>query len=549
MKRVKMGALAALLSGTSLLALAGCGTTTPTTTAAPVKQHTLVVIPGLNGAFADNFNPYSSSALSGTLGLIYQPLFYFNLVGPQVYPLIGKSYQWSNGNKTLTVTLRPDVKWSNGTPVTVNDVVYSFDILKKFPSLDTSGIWTHLNSVTAQGTNQVVFQFNSADVPFGQFVLDDVYIVPEKIWSTYANPATVTNPNPVGTGPYLVDSFTAQAYTYKANPLYWGGEPKVKKLQYLDYSGNESATLALASGKIDWTDLFFPHINRVYVSKDPQYNHYWFSVGGTNMLYPNLKNPILSNLAVREAISDAINRTQLWKVGEYGYEKPATPTALILPPEKSWQDPNLPAKDTQFTYSPSKAIKLLESAGFKRNAQGIFTTPSGTPLSFTIDVPTGWTDWDTDCSLMAQDLKQIGINATVQELSFGAYYSNITTGNYQLAMSWSGAGSTPYYLYQSLLEPKNPGNFEQWSNPVTTAALNQYRTSSNLAVQRQAIYTLEKAVAQNLPAIPLIYGATWFEYSTKYFTGWPTAQNPYAQPAPYNYPAEGIVLTHLTPRS
>ncbi|WP_430626253.1 hypothetical protein [Sulfobacillus thermotolerans] len=106
-----------------------------------------------------------------------------------------------------------------------------------------------------------------------------------------------------------------------------------------------------------------------------------------------------------------------------------------------------------------------------------------------------------------------------------------------------------YYLYQSLLEPKNPGNFEQWSNPVTTAALNQYRTSSNLAVQRQAIYTLEKAVAQNLPAIPLIYGATWFEYSTKYFTGWPTAQNPYAQPAPYNYPAEGIVLTHLTPRS
>jgi peptide/nickel transport system substrate-binding protein len=556
MKRIKFGVLAALVSGTSLLAATGCGTTAQTATAsqktvnaASAKTHPLVVIPGLNGAFADNFNPYSPSALSGTLGLIYQPLFYFNLVGPQVYPLVGKSYKWSNGNRTLTVTLRQGVKWSNGTPVTVKDVVYSFDILKKFPSLDTSGIWTHLQSVSAKGSNQVVFQFHSADVPFGQFVLDDVYIVPKQVWDKYSNPATVTNPNPIGSGPYLLNTFSSQAYTYKANPLYWGGEPKVQQLKYLDYSGNESATLALASGKIDWTDLFFPHIHRVYVNKDPQYNHYWFSVGGTNMLYPNLKNPLLSNLSVRRAISDAINREQLYKVGEYGYEKPATPTALILPPEKSWLDPNLPAKDTHFTYSPSKAVKLLESAGFKRNSQGIFASPSGTPLSFTIEVPAGWTDWDADCSLMAHDLKKIGIDATVQELSYGAYYSNITTGHYDLAMGGSNAGSTPYYLYQSLLEPKNSGNYEQWSNAATTAALNQYRTSSNPTVQRDAIYTLEKAVAKNLPAIPLIYGATWFEYSTKYFTGWPTAQNPYAQPAPYNYPAEGIVLTHLTPRS
>ncbi|MCY0896836.1 MAG: ABC transporter substrate-binding protein [Alicyclobacillaceae bacterium] len=556
MKRIKFGVLAALVSGTSLLAVTGCGTTAQTATAsqktvnaASAKTHPLVVIPGLNGAFADNFNPYSPSALSGTLGLIYQPLFYFNLVGPQVYPLVGKSYKWSNGNRTLTVTLRQGVKWSNGTPVTVKDVVYSFDILKKFPSLDTSGIWTHLQSVSAKGSNQVVFQFHSADVPFGQFVLDDVYIVPKQVWDKYSNPATVTNPNPIGSGPYLLNTFSSQAYTYKANPLYWGGEPKVQQLKYLDYSGNESATLALASGKIDWTDLFFPHIHRVYVNKDPQYNHYWFSVGGTNMLYPNLKNPLLSNLSVRRAISDAINREQLYKVGEYGYEKPATPTALILPPEKSWLDPNLPAKDTHFTYSPAKAVKLLESAGFKRNSQGIFASPSGTPLSFTIEVPAGWTDWDADCSLMAHDLKKIGIDATVQELSYGAYYSNITTGHYDLAMGGSNAGSTPYYLYQSLLEPKNSGNYEQWSNAATTAALNQYRTSSNPTVQRDAIYTLEKAVAKNLPAIPLIYGATWFEYSTKYFTGWPTAQNPYAQPAPYNYPAEGIVLTHLTPRS
>lgn len=529
------------------LALAGCGQS-PATQASPQPNRPLTVIPGLNGAFADNFNPYSSSALSGTLGIIYQPLFYFNLVGPQTYGLIGQSYQWSNGNRTLTVTLRPHVKWSNGQPVTVQDVVFSYDILRKFPSLDTSGIWTHLTSVTAKGSNQVVFTFRAPDVPFGNFVLGDVYIVPQSIWSKVANPAKITNTHPIGTGPYLVHSFSTQAYTYTANPRYWGGEPKVHELKYLDYSGNQSATLALASGTVDWTDLFFPNINKVFVSKAPQYNHYWFSVGGTNMLYPNLKNPLLAQLPVRQAISAAINRTQLDKVGEYGYEAPATPTALLLPQEKSWIDPHLPPQDRNFSYNPQKAVSILQKAGFKRNAQGIFTAPNGTPLSFTLEVPTGWTDWDSDCSLIANDLKKIGIQVTVQQLSFGAYYSNITTGHYQLAMSWSGSGSTPYYLYQALLMPKNPGNFEQWSNPSTTAALTAYRRSSNPTVQRQAIYTLENAVAKNLPAIPLIYGATWYEYNSKYFTGWPTAQNPYAQPAPYNYPAEGIVLSHLKPR-
>ncbi len=545
MKRLRLGLIATVLSGTTLLALSGCGTASTKTAAANVP---LTVIPGLNGAFADNFNPYSSSALSGTLGLIYQPLFYFNLVGPQVYGLLGKSYHWSNGNRTLTVTLRPNVKWSNGKPVTVSDVLYSYNILRKFPSLDTSGIWTHLSSVSAHGSNQVVFQFRTPDVPYGNFVLGDVYIVPKSIWSTFSNPAKVTNTKPIGTGPYLVHSFATQVYTYVANSRYWGGKPKVHELKYLDYSSGQSAQLALAAGHVDWTDLFFPNIQKVYVNKAPKYNRYWFSVGGTNMLYPNLKNPLLSKLAVRQAISEAINRTKLDKVGEYGYEAPATPTGLVLPPQKSWIAPNLPAKYRQFTYSPQKAIHTLEAAGFKRNAKGVFTAPNGTPLSFTLEVPTGWVDWDADCALMAHELKKVGINVTVQQLSFGAYYSNITSGHYQLAMSWSGNGSTPYYLYQALLQPKNPGNFEQWSNAQTTAALTAYRRTSNVALQHQAINVLENAVAKNLPAIPLIYGATWYEYSTKHFTGWPTAQNPYAQPAPYNYPAEGIVLSHLKPR-
>lgn len=536
----------AAVSVASVLALAGCGTSS--THQATTNNPALEVIPGLNGAFADNFNPYSPSALSGTLGLVYQPLFYFNLVGPQTYGLLGKSYAWSNGNRTLTVTLRDGVKWSNGTPLTASDVLYSFDVLRKFPSLDTSDVWSHLSSVSSKGSNQVVFQFKSPDVPFAYYVLDDVYIVPKSIWSHYANPAQVTNTNPVGTGPYVVHTFATQSYTFTPNKHYWGGVAKVPELKYLEYSGNQSATLALASGTIAWTDLFFPNIDKVFVNKDPQYNHYWFSVGGTLMLFPNLKNSLLSQLPVREAISAAINRKQLDDVGEYGYEPPATPTALLFPAQKSWEDPHLPQSDRRFTFSPSRAEQILSKAGFKRDAQGVYTSPSGQPLDFTLEVPAGWTDWDADCSLMATELKKVGIDVTVEQLSYGAYYSNLTSGHYQLAMASPSTGPTPYYLYQSYLAPSAEGNYEHWANSSTTNALNAYQATSNLAQQKRLIASIEKQVAQDLPTIPLIYGATWFEYSTKSYTGWPSAKDPYAQPAPYNFPAEGIVLMHLTPR-
>ncbi|OLZ11376.1 ABC transporter substrate-binding protein [Sulfobacillus thermosulfidooxidans] len=523
---------------------AGCGSAQATVKA--TNNQPLVVIPGLQPAFLDNFNPFSSSALTGTLGLIYEPLYYFNTAGPQVYPLLATSYTWSHHNTVLTVNLRPGVMWSNDKPMTVQDVVYSYDILKQFPALDVNAVWTKISSVSALNAHQVQFVFKTADVPYLETLLGSIYIVPKSVWSHVANPAQYTNPKPIGTGPYLLKSFNQETVTFVANPHYWGGEPKVKTVEYLDYTGNESATLALTSGKIDWTGLFIPHINKVFVSKDPAHNHYWFSPSGPLMLYPNLKDPLLSQLPVREAISYGINRTQLWKEGEYGYEKPATtPTSLALPLESAWLPSNLAVNKVHLSYDPAKAEKILTQAGYHKNSQGIFVSPQGQPLEFTLEVPTGWTDWDTDCSLMANQLQAIGIKVTVQQEAFGTYYSNLSTGHYQLAMSWTDMGATPYYLYKGLL---GPNNWEQWSNSVTTQDLEKFKTSSSPQQQHQAIDQIAEITARQLPAIPLLYGVNWYEYNDSAFTGWPNANNPYAAPQPWTTPAEAIVITHLKPR-
>jgi peptide/nickel transport system substrate-binding protein len=507
----------------------------------------LVVIPGLQTAFLDNFNPLSASAMTGTFGLIYQPLFYFNTVGPQVYPLLGRSYKWSANNTVLTVKLRTGAKWSNGSPVTASDVVYSYTILHKDPSLDVNGVWSIITSVAAVNSSTVKFVFKTPDVPFVSTLLGSIPIIPESVWAHIAKPGQSTNPHPIGSGPYVLKTFNPETVTFAANPDYWGGKPKVETVEYLQYSDNNSATLALTSGQVDWTSLFIPNINKIYVDKNPHDNHYWFSLGGPLMLYTNLKNPLLSPLPVRKAIAYAINRTALWKVGEYGYEPPATtPTALALPLNQSWMDPAL--AHLKLTYNTSKSVQILEKAGYKKNAKGIFVSPSGKPLDFTIIVPSGWSDWDEDCSLMSQELLSVGIKATVEQLAYGAYYSDLSTGHYTLGMSWTSSGTTPYYLYDGLLGKGNPNNFENWNNPVTTRDLNELKATSSPTTEKRLMDQLETMTANNLPAIPLVYGASWYEYSSQYFTGWPTASNPYAAPQPYTGPAQAIVITHLTPR-
>ncbi|MHB1627941.1 MAG: ABC transporter substrate-binding protein [Bacilli bacterium] len=410
-----------------------------------------------------------------------------------------------------------------------------------------SGIWNAIDAVKALGTNTVQFDFKTANTAYGYYILGSTYIVPKSIWQSVSKPTTALNVHPVGTGPFVLTSFSAEMYKFAANPHYWGGKPKVNTVEFPAYSGGQSATLALLQHKIDWTGLFIPHINRVYVNRSPQTNKYWFSYyGGANMLYTNLRDPILKHLAVRQAISLGIDRTQISRLGEYGYEPPATPAGYALPPAgQSWINPKLPK---QFQYNPKKAVAILEHARYRRNAQGIFETKNGQPLSFTLDVVSGWTDWDADCAIMARELGNIGIHVKVQQMAYGAYYSALSTGRFQLAMSWSGSGSTPFYMYQSLYQPNGPGNWDHWNNPATTQELLAYEHSSNPAKQRRAVYALESVMVHSLPYIPVVYGAGWNEYSTKNFVGWPDAQNPYATGSPWIAPANGVILSRLRPR-
>lgn len=531
------------------LVLAACGQGTGATTQ---KNSVLNIVPSPKGDFTNGFSPYSSSANYGSQGMMYETLLFFDSLNGSITPWLAQSYQVSSDAKSITFHLRQGVKWSDGQPFTADDVVFTLQDLKQYPTADSNNLWQTIQSVQATDQSTVVVTLSKASSPILWYLGGQTWMLPKHLWSSVGDPTKYADDQPVGTGPFMLKSFAPQLIDLKKNPNYWQpGKPQVSEIRYPSFDSNTSAQLLLSSGGVDWTGLFTPNIQSTYVSRDTAHNHYWFPPNNIVMLYLNTGKAPFNQLAVREAISGSIDRQQLYKVGESGYEPPANPTGLVLPSNQSFLNSNY--SSLSYSVDTAKSTQLMDGAGFTKGSDGIYVDKSGKKLSFTIDVVTGWTDWVTDCQIIATDLKAIGIDATVNALSFNAYFSALQMGNYDMAVSWTNPGPTPYYLYNSLLNSQNTAaigktassNFERWSDSTTDQLLSQYATSADQSVQKQAIDGLQKVMVEQMPSIPLVFGATWNEYSSAKFTGWPSASNPYAAPAPFNFPDSEVVVLNL----
>lgn len=514
---------------------------------------TLTDIPSPYGAFTRNFNPFQpNSDRSGTLGMIYETLLVFNRLSGEITPWLASSYHWNTDATSITFTLRSGVKWTDGKDFTSDDVIYSLNILKQYPALDGGGLWKSIKDISNPDAHTVVVNFKGPSVPILWYLGGQTYMVPQHIWTNVANPQTETNPNPVGTGPFTLKSFSPQVYTLVKNPNYWqAGKPYIDAIKYPSLDANTSADLLLSSGGLDWTGVFTPNIEKTYVARDKAHNHYWFPPGNVVELYVNLTKAPFNNLAVRQAISDAIDRNALSTQAEVGYEPVASPTSLVLPANQAYLDPNY--ANTKFTMDPAKAQQTLEAAGYKKDSKGIYADASGKELTFNMNVVSGWTDWDQAVQIMSQNLNAIGMNVTENAVSFNDYIAALANGTFDTAISWTNPGPTPYYLYFSMLASSNTApvgqqaasNYERWSDPTTDQLLAQYAGSTDTNVQKQAIQGLEKIMVEQMPTIPLMEGANWYEYSTARFVGWPDANNPFANPPPWSFPDAEVVALAL----
>jgi peptide/nickel transport system substrate-binding protein len=553
------GLLAAGLAACSSSA-SSSGSTGSSTGAAAATGKTLVMESSPESTITQSFNPFVPTGAPwgmGATGLIYEPLIQFNLAAPpKYYPWLATSYAWSNGGKTITFAIRQGVKWNDGQAFTPADVAFTFDLLKANAAINLNGI--KISSVSTSGNNVVI------NFPTPQFTnlqsIAGTSIVPKHIWSSVSNPATFADATPVGTGPFKLGSFTPQGFTLVKNAGYWqASQLKVPKVFFPVYTSNTSALSALFAGQIDWTGNFIPGLQKSFVQPNPNDHHFWEAPGGTNSLEPNMNKWPTNQLPVRQAISAAINRQVLASEGEAGLENPVlNATGLTSPLFDAWGAP-VASLTNSATGSAAAAAQILQKAGYTKGSNGFFAK-GGKTVSITITDPSAYTDYAEVDSLVAQQLKAAGIDATFQGQSVDAWNSDVASGNFQLTSHWSNGGITPYNMYDGWLDSSlatgstATGDYERLKDPAVNSMLATLAGAETTAQQTAALEPIAKYVAANLPIIPTTTSSQWFEYNSQNYSGWPTQTNPYETGQPSgtnNGPGSGtdeVIILHLVPR-
>ena len=494
------------------------------------------------------FNPYNPHPAAGIFGLVYETLYFPNKISGDYTPWLASSYQWNSDNTELTFTIRPNVKWSDGQPFTADDVAYTFNAIDQYKAsgTDLQGVWGYLKAVTAPDSSTVKMTFNQAYPP-AFYNIVETYILPKHIFGSQGDPSKYTPTTPIGTGPYTLTKSLPELAVYSKNTKYWQADKvNVDQVNFPVYKDNDAFKLALPKGDIDWAGYFQSDLQTAFVSKDPQHNHYWMAPINIFTLSVNQKNPLLGQVAVRQAINAAIDRNALSQQGESGLAGPANATGLILPNNNNYLDPAY--SNLSNAADKAKAVKFLEDAGFTKGSDGIYQK-GGQRLSFKLRTVQTYSDWEIMAQIIKGNLKDIGIEINFEELSEDAYYPSRTDGKFDLMISGMVGGPNPYYMYNQYLSSANIGvtNFSQWKDSTTDQLLKQFATTTDKNVQKQAILGLEKVYVTQLPTIPLVTGPDWFEYRTNKFTGWPTESNPYASGSPNTSPDLEDVILHLKP--
>ena len=503
-----------------------------------------------------NFNPLMPGSRWPTEAGIYEPLAIRNAATGDWVPWLATQWRWEEPGRVLRFELREGVQWSDGAPLTAEDVAFTFELLRRHRALDQRGAWAFLETVEAAGPLAVRFRLARPFGP-GLAVLAHQPIVPRHIWAQVADPVTFANPDPVATGPFTqVRRFDPQVYELGRNPRYWQpGRPAVEALRLPALPGNDAANLALVDGELDWAGNYVPAVERVYVRRDPVHHHYWFPpLGGTVFLYPNTTRAPLDDVRVRRALSMAVDRERLVRVAMSGYTRPTTATALPAS-FASWTNTVAEQRADWLRHDPQKAAQALEEAGLRLGDDGWRTLPDGRRYEPEIAVVSGWSDWVRAAQVIARGLASVGVAARVRLLDQGAWFQRLQEGAFDLAVAWSVEGGSPYDFYRWLMDPATvqpvgaaaAGNWHRHGSAAARPLFDALERTTDEAAERALVGQLQAVFVDELPAVPLFPNPSWGEFNSQRFDGFPSERDPWAVLSPHRSPDCLLVLTALRP--
>ncbi|MGB9300021.1 MAG: ABC transporter substrate-binding protein [Anaerolineae bacterium] len=515
---------------------------------APTKEPTAVVYErsetlytsGKQWGPPSNWNPVMTWAYAmGTVGFCYETLFLYDPLTDEFIPWLAESGSWTS-DTVYEVTLREGISWTDGEPLTAEDVVFTFE-LGKFPTVPYSTLWNWLESVEAVGDYGVKFTFSEANYQEWAFLLYQNAIVPKHLWEgmTEEEVATGANENPVGTGPYLFETYSEDRMVWVRNDNWWaidllGKSVAPKYIVDVVNSSNNVALGLLLQGGLDLSNNFLPGVASL---RDPGRGYgietyypeppYMLSAN-TAWLVLNLTKPPMDDPAFRRAVAFAIDVDKIVERVYGSIVKEASPTGL-LPNWDKYIDQAV-VDELGFSYDPNEAKAILAAAGYEDvDGDGFVEAPDGSKIELSIIVPNGWTDWMESIRVIAEGAQAVGINLTPDFPDYGALVDARSSGNFDMLINNDKqVSNTPwtYYDYMfrlPILESQTTTNFGRYENQEAWDLVQELdRTAADDVEGMKAITSqLQEIHLTDLPIIPLWYNGMWAQWSNAVWTNWP----------------------------
>ena len=455
MKRLSALLLSALLS---LGLLSGCqsaGETPPS--AQPRADDEVVIAMGPTSEPAAGFDPAYGW---GAGEHVHEPLIQSTLTVTNPDLTIGgdlaTSWEASEDGLTWTVTIRDDVSFTDGEPLTASDVAFTYNTVKAASSVND---FTMLDFAEAIDNTTVVFHMVT---PYSiwPYTMAIVGIVPEHAY----DPATYGS-HPIGSGRYtLVQWDLGQQVSLEANPNYYGEAPKIRRVTIL-FMEEDAAFLAVQAGQVD-----LAYTSATYSDQSPAGYSLLSceSVDNRGINLPTEGNPVTSDLAVRRAINIGVDRQEMIDHILNGHGTPAYSVCDKLP----WYEPA-----SQVDYDPEGAAALLDEAGWVLGEDGV-RVKDGVRAELNILYATGDSVRQALAADLAGQLAELGFACTIEGVGWDTAYDRALTE----PLVWGWGAHTPMELYNLYHTMPGTGTalYSPYANPTVDAYMDQALASSDL---------------------------------------------------------------------
>jgi peptide/nickel transport system substrate-binding protein len=516
-----------------------------------------------------SFNPLHGSPAwpaTGNINLVYESLFGYDLIDGTLEPIIGSEY--SLEGHTLRVSLHQNAAWQDGTPLTAEDVVYTFELHKTY-NTHLHSHWNYVSAVRAVDEHTV--EFTLSEQNYNRLVVLDIIgstpILPKKVFHPLETTGTEWLSNdeilatirefkndstPLGSGPYTLHTYSDQKIVLERVDTYWGNEtlyegrmPAPRYIVHMAYSGNDKFNLALQQGDLDISQTFCPQIwNKFDKGVGTWYDEEPYYVPGIiPALLMCLEKPPFDDIAFRRAAAHAIDYDKIKTIAVYGYTPELQPGFILPFGNEQRYFSRRDAREYGCGYAPATAKKILKEAGYRWGEDGLLIDPEGTKIpTLYAQCPSGWTDWETTIKIAVAGMREIGIDVREKFVEYPIWDKNLKNGLFDFIMRTphpEQSPSTPWARFEKVMSSRHYRpvgevmyeNEGRYRNPLADSLLLAIPRLEDEEALAEGYRALNRLFMQEMPVIPLMYRPwLFYQFSTKHWRGFPTADDPYAPP-------------------